>query len=128
MNLVLISYTGLSFPKTRNFEKFGKKYALLSTLSNKRHCWILQLHFRFKNYQISDRNWFFHELLRSFLVALCYLFQKQEHLKNFARSKLFYPPYLIRGIAASYSSTSKLKIIKWMTNWFMQELFWSFIC
>ena len=50
-----------------------------------------------------DRNWFFHDLLPSFSVALYYLFEKQEHLKNFAKSKLFYSPYLIRGIAASYS-------------------------
>ena len=50
------------------------------------------------------------------MVALDYLFRKQEYLKNLARSKLFYPPYLIRGIAGPYSSTSTLKIIKWKTE------------
>ena len=56
--LFLSSYTGLCAPKTRTFEKFGKKYALLSTLPNKRYCCILQFQLKFKNYQMKDRNWF----------------------------------------------------------------------
>ena len=39
--LFLISYTRLSVPKPRTFEKFGVSLALLTTLSNKGHCWIL---------------------------------------------------------------------------------------
>ena len=44
------------------------------------------------------------------------MLQEQEHWKNLARCKLFYPPYLIRGIPGSYSFTSSLKIIKWKTE------------
>ena len=55
MLLVFNSDTGLSVPKTRTFEKFCKKYTLLSTLPNKSHCWTLQLHFKFKNYQTKDK-------------------------------------------------------------------------
>ena len=40
------------------------------------------------------------------------MFQKQEHLKNLARCKLSYSPYLIRGIPVSYSFTSNLVIIE----------------
>ena len=57
--LLLISYTGLSVSKTRTFEKHGKMWALLSTfpnyLINKRHCKIVQLHFKFKNYHMKDK-------------------------------------------------------------------------
>ena len=35
------SYPRLSVPKARKFEKLGMNKALLTTLSNKRHCWIL---------------------------------------------------------------------------------------
>ena len=42
-----------------------------------------------------------------------YLFQKQKHLKNLARGKLFQQPYLIRGIADFYRFTVTLKIFKW---------------
>ena len=40
------------------------------------------------------------------------MFQKQEHLKNSARWKIYYPLYLIRGIPESYSFTSNLVIFK----------------
>ena len=40
------------------------------------------------------------------------MFQKQEHLKNLARCKPSYSPYLIRDIPGSYSFTSNLVIIK----------------
>ena len=49
------------------------------------------------------------EILLFLLSYTDYLFQKQEHLKNLARSKLFYLPYLIRGTAGSYSFTFKFK-------------------
>ena len=52
----------------------------------------------------------------SWIVTLDYVLQKQEHLKNLARSTLFYPPYLIRDIAASYSFSWSLKITKWKTE------------
>ena len=45
------------------------------------------------------------------IVTLDYVFQKQEHLKNLARSKHFYRLYLTRGIAGCYSSTLRLKNI-----------------
>ena len=40
------------------------------------------------------------------------MFKKQEHLKNLAICKRYYPPYLIRGIPGSYSFTSNLVIIE----------------
>ena len=41
----------------------------------------------------------------STVAVLLYLFQLQEYLKNFARSKLFYPPYA-KGFAGYYRFTS----------------------
>ena len=52
------SYSGLSFPKTRTLERFCKIEALLTSLSGKAHCWLLELPFKFKGYQVKDRNWF----------------------------------------------------------------------
>ena len=40
------------------------------------------------------------------------MFEKQEHLKNLARYKLYYRPNLIRGIPGSYSFTSNSVINK----------------
>ena len=140
ISLFVMNYTLLPVPKLRTFENFGKKQALLPALIDKRHCLILQLHFKFKKHQIKDGNWFLQQLLWSFffwsgdyrtlpvpaqnclnycfsqLVALDYVSQRQENLKNLARSKLLHPPYLIRGIAGSYFSTSNLKFFKWKTD------------
>ena len=77
----------------------------------RRHCWIVQLHFKFENHQIqfahAIMNLLMQGLLLSFLSCeklqdftcscsklfekntLFYLFQKQKYLKNLARSKLF---------------------------------------
>ena len=52
----------------------------------------------------------------SWIVTLDYVFEKQEHLENLARNTLFYPPYLITDIAASYSFSWSLKITKWKTE------------
>ena len=100
------SYTRFSFPKRRTFENFGDSEALLTTVSNKRHCWILLLHHNFKNYQVKERNWFMQELVWSFfslfgsyralqvptqiylkycfyqLATPNFLFQKDENLEN----------------------------------------------
>ena len=89
---------------------------------------------------MKDRNWFMQAVVLSFIslfrnyrtlpvpaqsylnYCLCliptldYHFQKQEHLKNFAWVKLFQLPYLIRGIAGSYSLTKNLKVIKLKTE------------
>ena len=40
------------------------------------------------------------------------MLQKQGYLENLARCKLYYPPYLIRGIPPSYSFPSNLVIFK----------------
>ena len=50
------------------------------------------------------------------IVTPDYLFQKQKHLKNLARGKLFQQPYLIRSIADSYRFTLNFKIFKWKTE------------
>ena len=62
------------------------------------------------------------------MLSLFHLFQKQNHLKNLAKSKLFDSTYLWKDIAESYSFTSNLEFIRYkFRNWIMQKLHWSFV-
>ena len=143
-------HTLVSVPITRIFERFGKKKALWSTSSSKRYCWILQLHFKFKNHQIKFSNCFMQNLLCFFI----FLIGKLEHFASHS-GKLLQISYFCSchtllsvpitriferfGKKKALWSTSSLKRYCWIIqlhfkfkihqmqfkNWFMQDLLWS---
>ena len=92
--LFLIGYTRLSVRKTR-----------ASCLSNKKDCCILQLHHKFKNYQMKDRNWFMQELLSSFFFLIRKLQKLTSSCSNLFEILLFLDSYT----RLSFPKTRKFK-------------------